>query len=237
MTPHVLNGAFERVTRAEEHLADLGGRIARWLDKRENAVVFQFDMKPPHDPIVDTANCVGPPLMVGILFGEIAYNLRSALDYLIFELAKLDPGTAQDGTQFPIESSKDNFRGWKKKARLKGIKPAHIAALDRLQPYRGCQWTKTLRDISNPDKHRELINIKGGYVIHFSHRLNEPNPAILAAIPKPIRRAYHPVHGDVDVKLSLTATITLDDGTPVADALEEIKTQVANTLIAFKPEF
>jgi hypothetical protein len=36
------------------------------------------------------------------LVGEICYNLRSALDYLVFELAKHDSGTRQENTQFPI---------------------------------------------------------------------------------------------------------------------------------------
>jgi hypothetical protein len=74
-------------------------------------------------------------------------------------------------------------------------------------------------------------------MIHFSHRLNEPNLRLLTAIPKPIRSAYHPIHGNVDVRLGLTSTITLDDGTPVANALEKIKLKVAETLTAFKPEF
>lgn len=123
MTPHVLNGAFERIARAEEHLADVRHRIDRWLNEQESAVAFQFDMKPPHDPIVDTANCVGPPMIVGILFGEIAYNLRNALDYLVFELARLDSGSVQDKTQFPIENSRDNFRGWKREPGLRASTP------------------------------------------------------------------------------------------------------------------
>jgi hypothetical protein len=108
MTPHVLNGAIERVKRAEKHLADLGQLINQWLDEQENAVVFKFDSNPPHN---------------------------------------------------------------------------------------------------------------------------------LAAIPKPVRRTYHPIHGNVDVKLGLTVTINLDDGTPVTDALEVIKLKVAETLTAFKSEF
>jgi hypothetical protein len=237
MTPHVLNGAFERVSRAEKHLTDLQRRINQWLDEQENAVVFQFEPKLPHNQIVDTSGCIGPPFIVGILIGEIAYNLRNALDYLIFELAKLDSGREQKMTQFPIENTKKGFDGCVKAGRLKGINPAHIAAIERLQPYAGCNWTGTLRDISNPDKHRELTNIKGSWTVHFSHRFNEPNAIALAAIPKPIRRTHHPIHGNVDVKLGLTATITLDDGTPIAQALEVIKLQVANTLTDFQPEF
>ena len=237
MTPHALNGAFERVSRAEEHLADLGSRIDRWLDEQENAVGFQFHPHPPYHEVVDTSNCVGPPFIVGILIGETAYNLRNALDYLVFELAKLDSGCDQKMTQFPIENTKKGFDGCVKAGRLKGISAAHIEAIERLQPYAGCGWMRILRDISNPDKHRELTNIKGSWTVHCSHTLNEPNAAALAAIPKPIRRTYHPLYGYVDMKLGVTATITLDDGTLVTNALEVIKLQVAHTLTAFKPDF
>src|SRR5690348_4263130 len=85
ITPHVLNGAIVRVARAEKHLADLRDDLADWLLEQENAVVPQFDPKPPHDFFPDMSKCIGPPLTVGVLIGEIAYNLRSALDYLVFE--------------------------------------------------------------------------------------------------------------------------------------------------------
>ncbi len=235
--PHVLNGAFERVARAEEHLRDLRLQIARWLLEQEDAVILKFDPQPPHERIVDTRNCIGPPLIVGILIGEIAYNLRSALDYLVFKLAKLDSGVDQDFTQFPIVDTGDKFRAWRKDARRKGINDAHIAAIKRLQPCEGCDWSAYLRDISNTDKHREFTPIKGGWTILLSAPLTEADIAELAVTQRRARRAHHPVHGEVDVKLTLQSTITLNDGAPVADTLEKIQLKVAEALTAFKPEF
>jgi hypothetical protein len=237
MTPHVLNGALERVSRAEEHLCDLRRRIGRWLVEQEDAVIFEFESHPPHNNAVDVSNCVGPPYIVGILIGEICYNLRSALDYLIFELAKLDSGVYQDGTQFPIANHKKTFDSWAKSHRRKGLKASHIAAIERLQPYNGCDWTKTLRDISNPDKHRAFAGIRGDYRALVSHRLNEPNKAAFDAIPRPIRCTDHPIHGPVDVKIAPTSTVTLDDGTIAVDALHKVQLKVAETLAAFKPDF
>ena len=239
MTNHVLNGAFERVARAEKHLTDLRLALAEWLVEQENALIPQFDPNPPHNLIPDVSNCVGPPLIVGVLIGEIAYNLRSALDYLVFELAKLDSGIEQSATQFPIENTKESF-DYRAKTRglLKGINTAHAAAIERLQPYTGCKWTGILRDISNPDKHREFARIRGNYTVFVSHSLNEPNASRFAAIARSIRRAYHPlIRAEVDMKLVLTSTITLDDGTPVTQALEQIQLEVANTLALFKTEF
>ena len=70
------------------------------------------------------------------------------------------------GTQFPIEDSPARFE-----ARITGRHPESGKAVPQtlckvpagalriirtLQPFAGCQWTRQLRDLSNPDKHREL---------------------------------------------------------------------------------
>jgi len=73
--------------------------------------------------------------MLGILVGEVIYNLRAALDYLIYELAFLDSFKIQEGTQFPIEDTKRRWQvaafGTKKRpARLVGISGRHKAAIE-----------------------------------------------------------------------------------------------------------
>jgi hypothetical protein len=155
MTPHVLNGAFERVARAEEHLADLRERIRRVSQLDSDVILAEFDPMPPHRPKVLIPELFYLSMRIPILTGEICYNLRSALDYLVFELAKLDSGAAQDFTQFPIEDTKKGFKG-RINTYLKGVSTAHVACIAKLQPCMGCGWTKVLSFISNPDKHREL---------------------------------------------------------------------------------
>ena len=233
MTPHVLNGAFERVTRADKHLTELESTISAWRFEQESAIIPQFEAQFPHHFLPDVSRSVGPPLVVGILIGEICYNLRSALDYLIFELSIHDSGIEPSNTQFPIEDSKDGFTGRATTVRLKGINPRHIAMIECLQPYKGCDWTKTLRDISNPDKHRELAGITGTYQVRHSF----PDHADFLSVNRPIRRVHHPIRGEVEVKIQLTSPVALRDGSPIPKTLEVIKLQVAETLTAFKSEF
>jgi hypothetical protein len=114
---HPLDGSFEREWWAGEHLRDLELEISRVFERQANAVPFDLDPKAPHGAI----NIRLPPetffgMRIGILVGEICYNLRSALDYLIFELAKLDSGVEQRGTQFPIMDAKQDFDGRGKSA-------------------------------------------------------------------------------------------------------------------------
>jgi hypothetical protein len=53
------------------------------------------------------------------------------------------------------------------------------------------------------------------------------------------RETPHPVAGQppVKVKVYVSSSVTFSDGAPVIETIEEIKTQVANALGHFKPEF
>jgi hypothetical protein len=174
-------------------------------------------------------------LLPGILIGEAVYNLRAALDYLAHELALHDSGTVQK-TQFPIKDKPSDF--WKKDgtaATLPGINAVHLAAFEALQPYKGCDWTLTLRNLSNPDKHRELTLSIGQFQCAV---YDNPERLQFLNIPGMIKSAKHPVTGqEVKMKLDISSDILFADGTPVVPILDEMETQVALTLQSFQAEF
>jgi hypothetical protein len=234
MTPHPLNGSFERVGRAQEHLRDLAERIIHLQGAHTDSFTPQFDSEPPHAfSLTLGVNRIEAPMSIGIRIGEVCYNLRSALDYLIFELARHDSGSEKSGTQFPIDDCPKTFQG-RKGGYLKGINAAHIAAIERLQPYKGCNWSKALRDFSNRDKHRQFVNIRGDFVANGFNPFDDVNFDFIQA---PIRRAPHPIHGVVDVKVHVRVTIEFADGTPIMETLNEIQNGVTATLFSFKSEF
>ncbi len=110
-----------------------------------------------------------------LLIGDALQNFRSALDYLVYQLAILyTNGNVQtpDAVQFPIADSKPQFMSaafTKGRARLGEIHPDHAALIERLQPYHGryivringavCDPLMFLRDASNADKHRLLTTV------------------------------------------------------------------------------
>jgi hypothetical protein len=231
---HSLNGAFGRVVRAEQHFSELVGRIETLRQEQHDAIAWEFDLGRPGEVRVSRTKDVLVPLLFSILVGEICYNLRAALDYLVFELAQLDSEQVQNGTQFPIEDSPKNFAG-NGQRRLVGLNGRHIAAIEALQAYNGCNWTRRLRDISNPDKHRSLSFAQGGFELEVypaADRLRFLN------LPGKVSSARHPVTGvETHVQTNLTLEIQFSDGTPVIHTLEEIKVRVAATLEAFKADF
>ena len=201
--PHPLDGAFERVARAGEHLEDLRGRLDALRRAQENAFLPYFDTTPPHQfglmvPQVATAS-----RRIPVLVGEICYNLRSSLDYLVFELALANSRVRQNGTQFPIDDTEKRFVKHVKEGWLRGVSTDHVEAIKQLQPYNGCAWTKSLREISNPDKHRELIRMRAA---HTGAAYSPVDPEFEGLV-LPVRRTRHPVVGSVDIKVDFSATM------------------------------
>lgn len=231
---HALDGCFERVRRADEHLADLKGRLREMTRQQIDALVVNFHTEPPYG----IKEVLRPKqtffdMRIGILIGEICYNLKSALDWLIFELANLDSGTFQGGTQFPIDDTQERFAAHVKQGWLKGLNASHIAAIERLQPYNGCDWAGRLRDCTNPDKHRHFVPTGGGFAAWVYTSIESD----LSRIHGETRATPHPVYGTVDMKVHFFSHVAFDGGAPVVDTLQEIKAGVADALAQFKPEF
>src|SRR5262245_10356953 len=101
-----LEDALHRVQRADDHIRDLDLRISEYLASYHEAALAIFDSKAP-DKHLGTPKPL--PMIAYILIGEAVYNLRAALDYLVFTLARIDSGRFQDGTQFPIEDRPQTF--------------------------------------------------------------------------------------------------------------------------------
>jgi len=235
---HPLDYCWERVRRAEEHIAEFEREVMSMHEKQAQAVPFDLDPNPPHAAI----NIGMPPetfagVRFGTLVGETVYNLRCALDYLVFELAKLDSGSEQERTQFPIMDTAQDFVGWKERM-LKGVNAGHIACIERLQPYSGCDWTRLLRDLSNMDKHKQIISGTGIMKCHVHSGLSTDLSRISGAFD---RDAKHPLTGeDVDVKIHIAGDVSFTEGMtayPAIHTLSELRTGVAQTLRDFEPEF
>ena len=250
--PHPLKGAFDRVDRAQEHMAELKREVASHGQCHHDACTIAFDPQ-----FSNALTCIHPvqfpriPSRISILTGEIVYNLRAALDYLVFELAKLDSGVEQERTQFLIRDTQKQFAKDRTSA-LKGLNAVHVARIDGLQPYRGVYWTDWLQQISNADKHRKLTHHgsgSGSMVLPPNIPPQTPTDWGLSQnefISK--RRAIGPSGVEIDVQLVTTMMLHVPIkkfgspalvlvGQPLEETLHKIALGVRSTLDAFEPEF
>lgn len=225
---HRLDGAYERVNGARERLDELRPEISAFTDAVANNVSMKYEKKVitvnkrkvnvPVGTASFPINRPSPPRLRRLI-GEVVSNLRAALDYLVYELACFDSQSIVEKTQFVIVDSEQDFR--KNMWHLRGLTGEHIAMFERLQPYEGCNWTKLLRDISNPDKHRQLTAVKHPVYIRIDPSNTE---SILAG-------------KDVNVNSYASIQITFRNGPPVIESLEQLVLEVAHVLDIFKPEF
>jgi hypothetical protein len=229
---HPLDLAVARVTRAEEHFADLLQRIVLHGQARTKEIEFSPHPTEAKGIVVDRKRDLAPDPMFSILVGEICYNLRAALDYLVFELSKHDSGAEQEQTQFLIEDEVGEFLK-KVPWRLKGLTPAHVAAIEVLQPFKGCEWTRRLRDLSNPDKHRTLVRVQIEYDLTV-HVVDEHHLRDFEDLPGAIRTTTTRDGTQAYVKLRLGTALRFADSSDVLQSLEEILRQVAGKLEDFK---
>jgi hypothetical protein len=222
--PGRLDDAYLRVNRAAIHLANLKRRTNRYLQANEGLAVIKVEGltvsgPPPFDP---------PPPFLGILIGESVQNLRTALDYLVYQLAEWDSGPDfERRTQFPIEDTPKGFKR-RRNSFLEGVSDEHVAVLDSLQPYERPNWLSWIRELSNLDKHNVLIvtpGIQGSVTIPVGRSDEE---AIAAG---GFRRP-----GEVGMYFKVPMHIAFGDGFPVIEQLEELKTETRSLLQLFEPE-
>lgn len=240
-----LNGAYARAKRANQHVGNLKLREKAFIGKHKDHLVFNID------PGTGTINFrwsgseVPIPALFSVLVGEAIYNLRAALDYLTYELAVLDSGAVQNGTQFPICDGKDDFDR-RRTTWLKGISGAHVTQIERLQPYPTPNWTAILRDISNPDKHRQLAITQG--LMHGEFQIfvgTQAEARELDWTDNSIPTTELALGGRIElksgeeayVKGNIALYIAFSDGIPIIKTLQSLKASVTDTLDAFKPEF
>lgn len=169
-------------------------------------------------------------LRIAVVVGEVLYNLRSALDYLVFELALLDSGIEQSGTQFPICDTPDDFAS--QRFRLRGVRGGHVAVIGSLQPYQGMDWALALQFLSNQDKHRRMHAVSTELDIDFldySPVSEEEYWALWGRIVV--------AQEDIDIDFDLTTYIAFEDGSSVTETLQLIHTHAADIVASFKSCF
>jgi hypothetical protein len=154
MTHPALRGVELRIRRATRYINETADLLTSFASELERRFVENYD------PVVGFRVIQFPdlPADLPLAISDGVHNLRSAADYFVYELARIDSGTAQHGTQFPICDTKPAFDSVVKR-HLRGVNQQHRGVIESLQPFRGCRWTRILREISNPDKHRTLTPI------------------------------------------------------------------------------
>ena len=106
-----------------------------------------------------------------IAVGEVAYNLRSGLDHLIWQIVVGNGGIPGNKTEFPIFREESAYKA-RARRKLRGLSDGQCQMIEGLQPFRGVVnigphlWM--LYTVCNIDKHRHL-NVVSTHSIASAH--------------------------------------------------------------------
>jgi hypothetical protein len=103
-----LEGVRRKLDRAKEMIEEIYDAVVGYIAEEPYEVVGEFN--PETSEYVIRGKVTKPTRKIGIIAGDAAHNLRSALDHLAWQLALLNTATPYRLTQFPIARSKREFR-------------------------------------------------------------------------------------------------------------------------------
>jgi hypothetical protein len=139
-----------KLFRAKEHLDGIQVETQRYYQANPAKVVRQQKGSP--DEFIGRVVTNAPiPKRIPLIIGDFLQNLRSSLDYLVWELVLSAKNTPDHNNMFPICTTPEAFRG-----------QLAIAEIEALQPCHDGQDTKgnvlaMIDDLCNVNKHRRIL--------------------------------------------------------------------------------
>ena len=170
---HPLHGAELRLARARRLIGTMHRQYQRYADTHErsgwNGRLDRATGNLALSPKLSDERYVHVP-RISITLGEVAYNVRSAMDFLVYSIARAtNNGIEVRGTQFPLESTSHRYWArWtgrdvktsQRVPRMLNKIPQEVAKdLANYQPFAKCIWAELPTVISSPDKHRHLTTL------------------------------------------------------------------------------
>jgi len=122
------------------------------------------EVDPVTNQIAGTRLVVTSPLPaeIPLIIGDCVQNLRTALDYLVWELVLAANNTPGKKNAFPVCASPESFKKDIGRGLLLGAADVAIAEIESIQPYHGGNnpevavlWV--LNQLTNINKHRRLL--------------------------------------------------------------------------------
>ncbi len=168
-----VTGPELKIERAHYHIELLGQEVGKFFKQYYGDIIaVQCDLKTRDKVWVIAEEPTPPPLYLSTIIGDALYNLRSALDHLVYELIRANRKQPNGRSQFPIVSTNEVDYDRVAPIQVQGMDPYAAAAIKRLQPYNRShrhnnKMLRLLNHLGNVDKHRHLhlvVPASGGWL-------------------------------------------------------------------------
>src|SRR5271166_256514 len=149
-----LSSSRLKVARAKRHLHDIA-KVLKGLEHGRCELVPEIQQN-PNIGVLRIRLSPKPPEELSLVVGDCLFNLRSALDHLVWQLVLSNKGTPTDRHLFPISKNREAFNDAVTKHHRLDCVPAEAATIiERLQPYHTGEThpLALLSKLHNIDKH------------------------------------------------------------------------------------
>ena len=160
-----LEAVDAKIARARSELRLLRAEIAAFCQERARLIV-QEPLDDGGERWVYRGDVSKAPIEWSIRAGEVAYNLRSALDHLVWQLVKANDKNPCSRNAFPIQGTRNKKIFAKRllggspdvKDYIASVQPYHLEATTSGDPLgQVAEGLSLLNEICNVDKHRHLV--------------------------------------------------------------------------------
>jgi hypothetical protein len=165
VTSYDLTGVGFKLDRASKHIEALRVEIATFVRSAAESFGFRTERIPKPDGSVHYVLYAvvreQPPDTLAPISVDAIHNIRSALDYLAYELASPKARKSRS-TQFPICMDESQFRDADTIRRIESVADDERELIERIQPFNATDPPRhdplaILNKLSNRDKHRLLV--------------------------------------------------------------------------------
>ena len=153
------HGVRLKIERAKEHIRNLDTAIGIFLRDEP----YRLGAKPHPVPQIDhttlyIAEVQPVPDQFSLIIGDAVHNLRSALDYLMWQLVDAAGGILDKNIYFPVSQTPHQFQSAIGNREIQKITPEALNIIHSVQPYTTLDQTLwLLHQLDIVDKHRLLL--------------------------------------------------------------------------------
>lgn len=153
MSEFIFAASYMKLERVRGFIAELDAERLRYLASNPATVTMLADVVPPQIQV----RWEGVGLLPGAIIGDAIHNLRTALDQMASELARINDRSDKD-VYFPFAVDLETLEKSEKFKAFKKCGQDCVDELLNLKPYRGGNDAlRAVHDLDNHDKHTALV--------------------------------------------------------------------------------
>jgi len=250
-----LTGPLAKFNRAVAHAECFDGVLQGFVDGQPYGVSFNYDAETGWNELCWDVRREAPLETFAVIFGDILYNLRASLDYLVWQLVCAAGNVPDKDTAFPVVKRQEDWTRDRTQARVRGVGDPWLGEIHALQPYHRADRPEIhplaiLDEVNNINKHRFLpASVVGlrefGFELGVEEIADGEGVQIDNRIGQPVEHGapflrFRPESGsklDVRMDQAPSVRILFADGLDHRWNIPELIEWVWDTLTRFEPAF